>query len=72
MPLPLNLTIEGSVGPTVVKVLVNGDDAPISAERTYSKTVLAGSRVVGITTIESDGKETYRTIQLNAVNGAVV
>jgi hypothetical protein len=69
MALALQVKISGVVNASVTKVLVNGVNAPISASREYSATVLASVGTVGITTILSDGSESVRTIQLTSVSG---
>ena len=63
MALPLKLTIQGTVGSQVVRVLINGTETPLTG-RTYQATVDATSRIVTVTTVEGGGRESVRTLQL--------
>lgn len=68
MALPLNLTINGTVGSQVVRVLINGTETPLTG-RTYQATVSATSKIVTVTTVESSGRESVRTLQLVTTAG---
>ena len=69
MALALIVTIRGTVGPDVKHLLVNGVEKTLSG-LTYAIDVPVSTGFVAITTIDSARRETTRTIQLTAVDGA--
>ena len=66
MPLQINVTIRGRVGAAVVRVEVDGVEAAIAADRTFAATIAATPRLVGITTIDGNGRMAHRSVRIGA------
>ena len=63
MALALLVTVKGSVGPQVVRVLVNGEEVALTG-RTYTAEVPVANGLVIISTIDAVGRERVRSLRM--------